>query len=93
MQYWDLTLHELTAMIAGYNVRWEEQWRHTRALYTLLYNINSKKPKKATEIMPLPSESEIIAWQKYIDGLKATMSLTEGTKRGGRNGSGINSKI
>lgn len=81
MEYWDLTLYELTAMIAGYNVRWEEEWKRTRLIYATLYNANAKKKKTPTELMPLPSEAEDIAFQRYISGLKAEMNLTKGKGR------------
>lgn len=82
MEYWDLTLYELTAMMAGYNVRWEEEWKRTRLIYSILYNSNGQKKKKSpTELMPLPSEAEDIAFQKYISGIKAEMNLTKGKGR------------
>jgi len=92
MQYYDLTLYELTAMIAGYNVRWEEKWKHTRALYTLFYNVNYKKNKKEFEIMALPSEAEDVAFQKWISSLKTEAEFAEslGVKTEA-NGSGISS--
>lgn len=78
MEYWDLTLYEVTAMIAGYNVRWEEEWKRTRLIYATLYNANSKKKKAPTDLMPLPSEAEGIAFQRYINGLKAAEALAQG---------------
>jgi len=92
MEYYDLTLNELTAMLAGYNERWEEEWRHTRAIYTLLYNINSKNPKREIELMPLPSEEEDIAFQKFIANRSAEAefaAMMGVTKEA--NGSGISS--
>ncbi len=56
-------------MIEGYNRRWEEQWRHTRAIYGLLYNINAPKGKSKTEreLMPLPSEQKDIRWKEWLE--------------------------
>jgi hypothetical protein len=61
VQYSDLTLYEITAMIAGYNVRWEENWKPFRSLYTLLYNVNTDKKdrKTAEKLMPLPSDFQL----------------------------------
>ena len=58
IEYDDITLYELTILIEGYNVRWEERWMPFRRLYTLLYNVNSGKndQKREIELMPFPSE-------------------------------------
>jgi len=92
MQYYDLTLYELTAMLAGYNVRWEEEWRRTRAIYTLLFNIHSKSQKKDYELMPFPSEANDIAFQKMIANWQAEVELEESLAlKTEANGSGISS--
>lgn len=40
----------------GYNRRELNEWRRTRKLYTLLFNVNVKHPKKERQLMPLPGE-------------------------------------
>lgn len=61
-EYCDITLFEITALIEGYNMRWEEKWRHTRSIYSLLYNINAPKGKAKSEVelMPFPSEAKLV---------------------------------
>lgn len=58
MEYYDKTLFELTAELEGYNRRWEEKWRHTRRLYTLIYNKDIPKNKQKQEFQLMPFESE-----------------------------------
>jgi len=62
VQYYDKTYYELTAEIQGYNVRWEESWRPTRKLYTLIHNALCAKEdrRKEQELMPLPSEADLL---------------------------------
>lgn len=72
--YCALTVAELLWMLEGYQRRWEEQWRHTRHLHTVLLNIHSTKKRfKASEVMKLPSEeraeNEIIT----VDGKEITV--------------------
>jgi len=72
MEYYDRTLYELSIEIQGYNSRWEEKWRHTRLIYTLLYNVNvgKGKQKKPQELIPLPGEYEEVNFQRKIAKLK-----------------------
>lgn len=67
-EYCDITLFEITALIEGYNMRWEEKWRHTRSIYSLLYNINAPKGKGKSEVelMPFPSEYKLVKLKKEV---------------------------
>jgi len=67
-EYCDITLFELTALIEGYNMRWEEKWRHTRSIYSLLYNINAPKGKSKSEIelMTFPSEEKLLKIKEHV---------------------------
>jgi len=75
-EYCDITLFEITALIEGYNMRWEEKWRHTRSIYSLLYNINAPKGKSKTEIelMPFPSEYKLA---KIKEKFKTDLEMKE----------------
>ena len=55
MELADRTLFELTMELEGYNGRYEEKWRHTRLLGTLLYNPNVPEEKRVEvyQFMPL----------------------------------------
>lgn len=79
-QYCDMTLFELTFMIEGHNMRWEEQWRHTRSIYGLLFNINAPKEKQKSErqLMPLPSERKDIKWEEWIENKKNQLKREAG---------------
>lgn len=91
-EYCDRTLFELTAEIAGYNVRWEENVKPFRSLYTLIYNTNFKKKKTELELMPLPSEMQELADQKKQRRNKEFSELLDVVKARG-DGSRISDKI
>lgn len=82
MEYYDRTLFELSIEIDGYNRRWEEQWRHTRKIYALLYNVNAQKGKgkKEIELLPLPSEAAEAAWQKKIEEIADAIKFEQSVK-------------
>jgi len=84
MQYYDRTLFELSIEIEGYNARWEEQWRHTRKLYTLLYNTNAKKGqgKKEHELIKLPSDFEALKSIDKFAQMKEGLRLEHNVKKG-----------
>ena len=73
-EYSGLTIAELLWMIDGYNRRWEEEWRHTRHIHTVLLNVNSSKRRfKATEVLPLPSEIRAKDELITVDGQEMTL--------------------
>jgi len=87
MEYYDRTIFELSVEFQGYNRRWEEQWRHTRKLYTPMQNAIAKKPKREFEWISLPSDSEMMESRSKFENMKEALKLEHSVK----NGSGINS--
>lgn len=79
MELCDRTLFELSIELEGYSGRWEETWRHTRLLGTLLYN-PAVAPEDRVEVwqfMPLSEDADRIAMKEYFDQLSAKKELED----------------
>lgn len=57
-EFWALTEAETTAIIIGHQTLMAEQAANIRNLYTLTYNVNTKKGKHKTDkqLWPLPTD-------------------------------------
>ncbi|WP_342088012.1 hypothetical protein [Dyadobacter sp. OTU695] len=82
MELCDRTLFELSIELEGYNGRWEESWRHTRLLGTLLYNPTVAKEDRVEvyQFMPLSEDMDRIALNEFFDGMMAEKSLSKFTE-------------
>jgi len=49
---------EFEGCIKAYELKEENEWRRLRTLYTLIYNVNSKRQKRAVELIPLPGDNK-----------------------------------
>lgn len=67
-QYYDLTLSEFDALLSGVEAGDVRQWRHTRAILTLLYNVNVEQKDRKTdaEFMPLPGDDLVKPEPAYL---------------------------
>ncbi|MCF0074028.1 hypothetical protein LZD49_26335 [Dyadobacter sp. CY261] len=77
MELADRTLFELSMELEGYNGRWEETWRHTRLLGTLLYNptVAEEDRVQVYQFMPLSEDADRIALDEFFQGLMAERTI------------------
>jgi hypothetical protein len=77
LEFCDKTPFELSIELEGYNQRWEESWRHTRLIGTLLHNANVSKEDRVLphEFLPLPADRELIEFEDLINGMKFAHSI------------------
>lgn len=69
--FWKMTPNEWSAWMEGYMLREEDEWRRTRSLYSLIYNVNvdRRHQLKPEELMPLPGDKQ--TEQQGESGVKA----------------------
>jgi len=46
----------LDAILKGYKAKDIEQWERTREIVAMIYNKNNKRPKKAKDLIKLPTD-------------------------------------
>lgn len=61
-EFWNLSWWECDCMLHAHQTKEELEWRRTRQILSMIYNVNVTKKhhlKKPEEILPLPSDVEI----------------------------------
>lgn len=85
MELCDRTLFELSIELEGYNGRWEEKWRHTRLLGTLLYNPTVPKEKRVEvyQFMPLSEDADRIALNEFFEDMMGQREILKFAEENG----------
>lgn len=85
-----MLLWEWMAWQEGYDKRLDDEWQQTRALYTLLYNVNvdKKDQKKPSDLIKLRGDKVEKIVIKPIPGLDERMKIAAGYK--GKRGIQVN---
>lgn len=72
-------------MSEAHDKRTNDAWRRTRALYTIIYNVNAgKKGKKPEELMPLPGDHiKPKKWFEELNNAQRLNSVKESMRKFG----------